>query len=103
MVSSIEQVLLIVCAVAIVIYILWRVDQHREHKEKLLSAEWEKRRLSDEGIAKAQAEFEKRLDQNIDLPDGIVWRDAFIYWNLMRAWFAILTAAKRYSDAGSEK
>jgi hypothetical protein len=101
MVNSIEQVLLIVCGVAIVIYILWRVDQHREHKEKLLSAEWEKKRLSDEGIAKAQAKFEKQLEQDIDLPDAIRGRDAFVYWNLMRTWVVSLIAAKRYSDPGS--
>jgi hypothetical protein len=103
MVGSIEQVLLIVCGVAIVVYILWRVDQHREHKEKLLTAEWEKKRLSDEGIAKAQAEFEKRLEEEIDFPDGIRGRDAFVYWNLMHTWVATLIAAKRYSDTGSDK
>jgi hypothetical protein len=103
MVGSIEQVLLIVCGVAIVIYILWRVDQHREHKEKLLSAEWETKRLSDEGIAKAHTEFEKRLEQEIDLPDGIRGRDAFVYWNLMCTWVASVIAAKRYSDTGSDK
>jgi hypothetical protein len=103
MVGSIEQVLLIVCGVAIVIYILWRVDQHREQKEKLLSAEWEKKRLSDEGIAKSQAEFEKQLEESIDLPDAVPGRDAFVYWNLMRTWVANLIAAKRYSDTGSDK
>jgi hypothetical protein len=103
MVSYIEQVLLIVCAVAILLYILWKVDQNREHKQKLLSAEWEKQRLSDEGIAKAQAEFEKRLEENIDLPDGIRWRDAFIYRNLMRTWFASLLASSRYTATASDK
>jgi hypothetical protein len=100
---TIEQVLLIVCAVAILIYILWKVDQHREHKEKLLSAEWEKKRLSDEGIGKAQAKFEKQLEEGIDLPDAIRGRDAFVYWNLMRTWVASLIAAKRYADTGSDK
>jgi len=103
MIGSIEQVLLIVCGVAIVMYILWKVDQQREYKEKLLSDEWEKKRLSDEGIAKAQAEFEKRLEQEIDLPDGIRGRDAFVNWSLMRTWVASLIAAKRYSDTGSDK
>jgi hypothetical protein len=103
MIGSIEQMLLIVCGVAIVMYILWKVDQQREHKEKLLSDGWEKKRLSDEGIAKAQARFEKQLEEEINLPDAITGRDAFIYWKLMRTWVASLIAAKRYSDTGSDK
>ena len=97
-----EQVLLIVCAVAILVYILWRVDQHREHKEKLLFVEYDKKRLSDEAVIKAQAEFEKRLEENVDLPDGITWRAAFIYWQLMRAWFASLLASSGYTGASDK-
>jgi hypothetical protein len=77
MVSPIEQLLLIVCAVAIPFYILWKIDLHREHKLKLLSEQYAKQRLSDEAVIKAQAEFEKRLETNIDLPDGIRWGNAF--------------------------
>jgi hypothetical protein len=97
-----EQVLLIVCAVAILLYILWRVDLHREQKLKLLSEKYAKRRLSDEAVIKAQAEFEKRLETNIDLPDAIRWRNAFIYWHLMRNWFATLHTSSRYSGASDK-
>src|SRR5262249_14417268 len=94
-----KHVFLIVCAVAIVIYILWKVHQHRKHKLKLLSDA--KERLTDESVAKAQTEFERRLKENA-LPDEMR-RAAFIYWNLMRTWFASLSAAKHYTDAGSDK
>jgi hypothetical protein len=97
-----EQVLLIVCAVAILVYILWRVDQHREHKFKLLSDEYAKKQLSDEAVIKARAEFESRLETEVDLPDGIRWRAAFIYWNLMRQWFASLLASSRYTGASDK-
>jgi hypothetical protein len=96
--DTMEQVLLIVCAVAILGYILWRVDLHREHKERLQFAEHEKQRLSDE----AQVEFEQRLEANVDLPDGIRWRAAFIYWHLMRKWFANLLASARYTGASDK-
>jgi hypothetical protein len=99
---TVEQALLIVCAVAILFYILWRVDQHREHKEKLLFDEYDKKRLSDEAVIKAQTEFEKRLEEEIDLPDGIRWRNAFIYWQLMRTWFARLLASSRYTGASDK-
>jgi hypothetical protein len=98
-----EQVLLIVCAVAILGYILWRVDLHREQKRKLLSDEWETRRLSGEAVIQAQTEFEQRLEINIDLPDAVRWRAAFIYWQLMRKWFAKLLASSRYNTGISDK
>jgi hypothetical protein len=97
-----EQVLLIVCATAILLYFLWKADLHREHN-KLLSDEYAKRRLSDEAVIKAQTEFESRLETNIDLPDGIPRRDAFIYWHLMRKWFAGLLASSRCTATASDK
>jgi hypothetical protein len=74
-----EHVLLIVCATGILLYFLWKVDLHRERNLKLLSNEYAKTRLSDEAVIKAQTEFERRLETNIDLPDGIRRKDAFIY------------------------
>jgi len=97
-----EQVLLIVCATAILLYFLWKADLHREHN-KLLSDEYAKRRLSDEAVIKAQTEFESRLETNIDLPDGIRGRDAFIYWQLMRKWFASRHASSRHAATESDK
>jgi hypothetical protein len=84
-----EQVPLIVCATGILLYIF--------------SDEYAKRSLSDEAVIKAQTEFERQLETNIDLPDGIRWRDAFIYRHLMRKWFASLLASSRCTATASDK
>jgi hypothetical protein len=98
-----EHVLLIVCATGILLYFLLKVDPHRERKLKLFSDEYAKTRLSDEAVIKAQTEFERRLETNIDLPDGIRRRDAFIYLHLMRKWFASLLASSRCTATASDK
>jgi hypothetical protein len=98
-----EHVLLIVCATGILLYFLWKVDLRRERNLKLLSDEYAKTRLSDEAVIKAQTEFERRLETNIDLPDGIRWTDAFIYLHLMRKWFASLLASSRCTATSSDK
>jgi hypothetical protein len=59
--------------------------------------------LTDENVLKSQTEFERRLDDNADSPDGIVWRRAYIYRQLMRKWFAALIAQHRRDDAMSLK
>jgi hypothetical protein len=97
-----QHVLLIVCATGILLYFLWKVDLHRERNLKLLSDEYAKTRLSDEAVIKAQTEFERRLETNIDLPDGIRRRDAFIYLHFMRKWFASLLASSRCTATASK-
>jgi hypothetical protein len=79
-------------------FIIWarRADKANEAKRAELSKEREAERLSDEGIAKVQHRFEQRLDSTIDMPDGICWRDAYVFWNLMRKWYAALAARHRY-------
>lgn len=52
---------------------------NKEAKKALLFEEYDKANLSDEAIAKVQTEFEKRLEENADLPDGIRGKEAFIY------------------------
>ena len=68
-----------------------------------MNCAWKEKRLSDEGIAKAQSEFEKRLTENVDLPDGIRRREGFVYWNLMRLWFGKLDASSRYDESKASK
>ena len=86
--------LLIVCAIAILLYFWLKV---------VVTREYAKRRVSDEAVIKAQTEFERRLETNIDLPDGIRRRDAFIYWHLMRKWFASRHASSRHAATESDK
>lgn len=89
--------------VAFIIIIGWWLDKQRSKKEALLFEKYKKAGLSDEAITKVQTEFEKRLEANTDLPDGIRRRDAFIYWNLMSKWFGSLIAANRYNETVSDK
>lgn len=58
---------------------------------------------SDQELARLQADFERRITNDCDLPDGIRGRDAYIYWNLMRNWFDRLIAANRYDDEYAKK
>jgi hypothetical protein len=86
--------LLIVCAIAILLYFWLKV---------VVTREYAKRRVSDEAVIKAQTEFERRLETNIDLPDGIRGREAFIYWHLMSKWFASRHASSRHAATESNK
>jgi hypothetical protein len=72
-------------------------------KRQQQSEEWERQRLSDEGVLKSQVEFEQRLNENADLPDGIRWQEAYTYRHLMSKWFASLIAKYRYDDVMSKK
>jgi hypothetical protein len=94
-----EQTFLLVCVVAILFYIGWKFDQNKKHKEKL---RLERERLTDEAVIQAQMEFEKRLEANVLLPDGIWRKEAFIYWQLMRKWFASLLASSRYGGSSDK-
>jgi hypothetical protein len=94
-----EQTFLLVCVVAILFYIGWKFDQNKKHKEKL---RLERERLTDGAVIQAQTEFEKRLEANVLLPDGIWRKEAFIYWQLMRKWFASLLASSRYGGSSDK-
>jgi hypothetical protein len=85
---------LIVCAIALLLYFWLKV---------VVTREYAKRGVSDEAVIKAQTEFERRLETNIDLPDGIRRRDAFIYWHLMRKWFASRHASSGHAATESDK
>lgn len=78
-------------------------NEQSEQRQAVAFGEYEKRRLSDDEVMAAQREFEKRLDENVDLPDGIRWSTAFTYWHLMRKWFSILMASNRYDEESADK
>ncbi len=59
--------------------------------------------LSEQGLVRLQADFERRLAADSDLPDSIRGRDAYIYWNLMCKWFNSLIATHRYDDEYTKK
>ncbi|WP_035383742.1 hypothetical protein [Ferriphaselus sp. R-1] len=59
--------------------------------------------LSEQELVRLQADFERRLAYDCDLPDSIHGRDAYMYWNLMRNWFDKLIAENRYDDEYAKK
>jgi hypothetical protein len=78
-------------------------SKNESDTRKQQSEESDRNRLNDENILKAKADFEIRLDENADLPDGIGWRQAYIYRNLMSKWFDSLIAKYRYDESMSKK
>jgi hypothetical protein len=89
--------------IAILLINLWANKKHKKQIKKQIAQSKERadELLSDENVLKKQTEFERRLDENADLPDGIVWQKAYTYRHLMRKWFAALIAQHRYDDDGA--
>jgi hypothetical protein len=77
---------------------IWMSNPKKSNTREQDSEESERNRLSDEYVLKAKADFEMRLDENVDLPDGIGWRKAYVYRNLMSKWFDSLIAKYRYDE-----
>jgi len=73
-------------------------SKNESETRKQQSEECDRNRLSEENVLKAKADFELRLDENADLPDGIGWQKAYIYRNLMSKWFDSLIAKYRYEE-----
>jgi hypothetical protein len=94
----------IAAILVVAVFVLFRwMDWMENQRTKQQSEEWERRRLSEENVLKAKTAFEHRLNENADLPDGIVSRKAYIYRHLMSKWFDILIAKYRYDEPMSTK
>lgn len=91
-----------VVVISLVLLYYW-LDSKAEKRRKNHSIQGERDRFTDENIFKAQYEFERNLNENADLPDGIRRQRAYIYRHLMSGWFATLIAKHRYNDAMSSK
>jgi hypothetical protein len=100
--SVVIAAILVIVAVGVFVLFRW-TDRMEDERAKQQSEEWERRRLSEENVLKAKANFEHRLNENADLPDAIVWRKAYIYRHLMSKWFDILIAKYRYDEPMSTK
>ena len=99
---------LLIAVIGIVVLIvvnvlLSRMNKNAAATRKQQSEEWERQRLSDEIVLKAKADFEKHLEEEVDLPDGIRWRKAYIYRHLMSKWSDSLIAKYRYDEPMSNK
>jgi hypothetical protein len=65
--------------------------------------EADRRRLSEDGVAKTQARFEEQLQSERFLPGGVHGRDLYIYRALMSGWYTHLSAANCHDTCKLEK
>jgi hypothetical protein len=103
--TKLDWIILLLIAI-LALCLLWFAfiaDKRREEREDRLLKEAERNRISEDNVRKEQLEFEKRLDMNVDLPDGIRWQKAYIYRHLMSKWFDDLTAKHRYDELMANK
>jgi hypothetical protein len=90
-------------AVAVVVSVGFFFERKRERKRKRDLRDWERKALSDEEVVNVQLQFERRLEENSDLPDAVKWRGAYIYRYLMSKWFKALIAKYRYDEGMARK
>lgn len=86
----------LIVVLAVIIGIIWWFKQHTNYGTVNASTSDDKNAVSDTELTLLQTNFERRLIEEQDLPNGIRGKQAYIYWNLMRNWFAQLNAAYRY-------
>jgi hypothetical protein len=96
--AGMKELTIIAAAVGATCLLWWWLNWIDTKKQKVQAEEWERHRLSDDNVIKQQLEFEERLEQNVDLPDGVCGKQAFIYRNLVRTWFRVLIAKHQYDE-----
>jgi hypothetical protein len=96
-------ILLIVLLMGGIFGFLHFLDYKQEKANEQRWIERQETLLSDENVLKEQRNFEKRLDENANLPDGIVWSKAYVYRHLMSRWYSMLIARHRYDQEVARK
>lgn len=86
----------LIVILAVIIGTIWWLKQRTNYGTVIASTSDDKNAVSDTELTLLQTNFERRIVEEQDLPDGIRGKQAYIYWNLMRNWFAQLNAAYRY-------
>ena len=83
--------------------ICWLLAKQSAKAQYQLLEEAEKHRFSDDNVLKEQLYFERRLNENSDLPDAIGWREAYIYRHLMSKWFGQLIGKYRHNKVKARR
>lgn len=89
--------------VIVIIIAVWLIIRHYSQSHKTVPGvpahtPAENDEIKEETVFKVQTKFEKDLMDNVDLPDAIGGRDAYIYRNLMAPWYAKLAGQYRYDE-----
>ena len=91
-------VLVFIGGVVSLSFFAWQADKRQRNRTAKQPEKADEPTLSDDAVSKKQTEFDKRLLENVDQPDGIRWKDAFVYLNLMRKWYGRLVADIGYDE-----
>ena len=102
MISLVIGIIGFICALGC-LYLFRRNNKDRTEYQEKQSAEYERDHFSEENVLQEQLRFEKRLEDNLDLPDGVHGREAHIYKALMSKWFAVLAAKHRDDESMLKK
>ena len=86
----------LIVVIAVIIGIIWWFKYRTNYGVVNALSAADKNEVSDTELTLRQTNFERRIVEEQDLPDGIRGKQAYIYWNLMRNWFVQLNAAYRY-------
>jgi hypothetical protein len=92
--------------VLVIIWAVWYFTKKHNQKNvgTLVEADEEKpRNFTEEEVLAFQTKFEKRLEEQIDFPDGIRFTPIYIYKNMMRKWYSELAGKYRYDDQMIQK
>lgn len=92
--------------ILVIIWAVWYFTKKYNQKstETTVENNEEKpRNYTEEEVLAFQTKFEKRLEEQIDLPDGIRFTPIYIYKNLMRKWYSELAGKYRYDDQMIQK
>jgi len=86
----------LILLIIIIAVVLFFIQKNKSQKIENSNTE-EINNITEESIFKAQNKFEEQLDQTY-LPDAIIWKEIYIYKNLMAPWYTELSSKNRYDN-----
>lgn len=85
------------------VYLFRWIDRRRADSREQPSTECKQDRFSEENVSEEQLRFERHLEDNANLSDGVHGRESYVYKSLMSKWFAILVTKYRDNESMSKK
>jgi hypothetical protein len=92
--------------VIVIVWAVWYFTKKHSNKsavEQVQVQDEKPRNVTEEEVLAMQTKFEKRLDEQVDFPDGIRYTTVYIYKKLMRSWYSDLVSKYRYDDQMIQK
>lgn len=92
--------------ILLIVWAVWYFTKKHSQKSMILPINDlvdKPRNYSEEEVLSFQTRFERKLEEEIDYPDGICFKSLYIYINLMRKWYSELSGKYRYDDQMIQK